>query len=246
MDTERPVTNARFQRMQREWGVPTARTVFENDDGEHRTVQQRVVRILRNRILNGELEAGTRLMQNKIAAAMNVSTTPVREALRQLETEGLVRMEAHRGGVVRGLDKQELEDLLRWRRYIEPEAIRQAMPISQGALSHATAIHAEMGDPGLSDTQFALLNREFHLAIYSTGGSDALIAIMHIVMDPVVAYVSASLDHFPGLRERSLREHQALLQALERGDETEAIDLQMQHIERPSIEWVPVREAPDA
>ncbi len=203
-----------------------------------RTVQQRVVQMLRTRILNGELAAGTRLIQNDIAAMMMVSTTPVREALRQLQTEGLVHIDEHRGGVVRGLDEEELEDLLRWRRYMEPEAIRQAVPLSKEAHSRALQLHEQMADSGITETEFALLNREFHLTIYGSGGSKALVAIMRIVIDPVVAYVNASLDRLPTLRIRSLSEHQKLIEALEREDVEEAIRLQMAHIERPRLEWL--------
>jgi DNA-binding GntR family transcriptional regulator len=203
-----------------------------------RTVQQRVVQMLRTRILNGELAAGTRLIQNDIAAMMKVSTTPVREALRQLQTEGLVHIDEHRGGVVRGLNEEELEDLLRWRRYMEPEAIRQAVPLSEEAHSRALKLHEQMADPEITETEFALLNREFHLTIYGSGGSKALIAIMQILIDPVVAYVNASLDRLPTLRIRSLSEHQRLIEALEREDVEEAIRLQLAHIERPRLEWL--------
>lgn len=209
------------------------------DEWSHtpRTVQKRVVDLLRTEILHGDLPAGTRLIQNDVAERLGFSTTPVREAIRQLEAEGLVQIDAHRGGLVRQLSRSELSDLLSWRAYIEPEAIRRAFPISSNTLARATAIHERMRDGSTSAGDFALLNREFHMTIYESAGSWALTAIMRTVMDPVVAYVSASLHQLPRLAQRSIADHERLLDALESGNIDAAIDIQMMHIDRPRDEW---------
>ena len=71
------------------------------------TAHEFVRSVLRRAILSGELAGGTRLVQAELAAVLEVSTTPVREALRELASEGLVRFDPHRGAVVQELSGEE-------------------------------------------------------------------------------------------------------------------------------------------
>jgi DNA-binding GntR family transcriptional regulator len=75
-----------------------------------RTAQQFAYEYVRRAILRGDLPPGTRLTQSDIASRLSLSTTPVREALRRLASEDLVRIDAHRGAIVRGVDKDEPQD----------------------------------------------------------------------------------------------------------------------------------------
>ena len=92
-----------------------------------RTAQQIAYAILRRSIMNGTLAPGTRLTQNQVAAQLSMSTTPVREALRRLASDELIRIDAHRGAIVRGLDRQELIDVYELRVLLEPLAMRKAV-----------------------------------------------------------------------------------------------------------------------
>jgi len=80
-----------------------------NSEG-HRTAHEFVKESLRRAILRGDLSGGERLIQADLATMLNVSTTPVREALRDLATEGLITLDRHRGGVVREPDWAEIGD----------------------------------------------------------------------------------------------------------------------------------------
>jgi DNA-binding GntR family transcriptional regulator len=87
-----------------------------------------VFEFLRDAILSGTLRGGSRLVQDKIATELNVSRVPVREALLQLESEGLVRMEAHRGASVVWLSPEEIAELFDIRALLVADAIRRAVP----------------------------------------------------------------------------------------------------------------------
>jgi DNA-binding GntR family transcriptional regulator len=95
---------------------------------ERRTTQELVHQFLRDAILSGQLRGGARLVQDKLATELNVSRVPVREALLQLEAEGLVRMEAHRGASVVWLSPEEIAELFDIRCLLVTDAVRRAVP----------------------------------------------------------------------------------------------------------------------
>ena len=99
-----------------------------NRMNDKQTVTQVVTEQVRLKILSGGLPAGSVLRQDAIAADYTVSRIPVREALRQLEAEGLVTFYAHRGAVVSSLTPEDLSELFEMRALIEPELLRQAGP----------------------------------------------------------------------------------------------------------------------
>jgi DNA-binding GntR family transcriptional regulator len=93
-----------------------------------RTTQELVFEFLRDAILSGRLRGGSRLVQDRIAVELNVSRVPVREALLQLESEGLIRMEAHRGASVVFLSPEEIEEIFELRTVLAAAAARRAVP----------------------------------------------------------------------------------------------------------------------
>ena len=95
---------------------------------ERRTTQELVFEFLRDAILSGRLSGGARLVQDKIAAELSVSRVPVREALLQLEAEGFVRMEAHRGASVVWLSPEEVAEVFEIRVLLVSAAVRKVVP----------------------------------------------------------------------------------------------------------------------
>ena len=96
--------------------------------GTRKTAHEFVREVLRRAILSGELTGSTRLVQAELAATLEVSTTPVREALRDLASEGLIRFDPHRGAVVEELSRDELNEVYAIRKVLEPLALTQALP----------------------------------------------------------------------------------------------------------------------
>ncbi len=96
---------------------------------ERRTTQELVFEFLRDAILSGRLSGGSRLVQDKLAADLHVSRVPVREALLQLEAEGFVRMEAHRGASVVWLSPDEVAEIFEIRMILVSAALRKTVPL---------------------------------------------------------------------------------------------------------------------
>src|SRR5690606_29038054 len=94
---------------------------------QRKTVVEMAVEILRDKILHGDYREGSPLRQDALAAELGVSRIPVREALRQLEVEGLVTFSPHLGAVVSSLSLNEIEELFDLRALLESELLRQAV-----------------------------------------------------------------------------------------------------------------------
>ena len=136
-----------------------------------------VVDHLRRLIITGELQAGTHLVESQLSESFDVSQGPVRDALRQLETEGLV--EARRRGVfVIGLSSEDIEELYQVRQVLEAEAVRLCME-SGSPLSDARAAVERMSSAveRSEPAQFAEADLDFHTAFYNHSGNRRLASI---------------------------------------------------------------------
>lgn len=197
------------------------------------TAHEYVREMLRRAILSGELESGSRLVQAELAANLEVSTTPVREALRDLASEGLIRFDPHRGAVVTELRADELEDIYEIRRILEPHAMRQAIPhITDKTLATLRKLHERMQAERHSAT-FVDLNRTFHMAIYEAGVSSRLVQILRGLEDAAVMYIGASLKSVEGLRDQAIHDHGDILDAIERKDIEGAVEAIQHHLQLP-------------
>lgn len=144
-------------------------------------------REIRLQILNGTLEPGSTMNQEALAASFGLSTTPIREALRLLEAEGLVTLKAHRDVVIASLTRRELTEVLALRLELDPYAARLAAEHAsdverETALELATA--AVPADPG---AQLAA-NRLFHRTIYAASGNQLLTQMLDSLWDRTDRY----------------------------------------------------------
>ncbi|MFC7403759.1 GntR family transcriptional regulator [Georgenia alba] len=195
-----------------------------------RTAQQLTYEALRNAILRGDLPPGTRLTQSEVAARLSVSTTPVREALRRLASEDLVRIDAHRGAIVRAVDKAELREIYEIRLLLEPLAMRKATPnITEEALDRAEAYWERMNtvsDPG----QWAQDNRAFHAIFAEAAVSPKLVQILGTLRDTSATYIRWLVVADPDLPARANREHRDLLDAVRARDAERAAQVEEAHL----------------
>ena len=201
------------------------------EPGAHpRTAQQLAYEAVRRAILRGQLAPGTRLTQSDIAAKLSVSTTPVREALRRLASEDLVRIDAHRGAIVRGVDKDELREIYEIRLLLEPLAIRKAtVRITEEELDEAERLWMVMNDPGdLGD--WAEANRAFHAVFAEAAASPTLIRITGALRDSAANYVHWLCVADPGLPVRANQEHRQLLDACRARDADRAAKVEEEHL----------------
>lgn len=133
---------------------------------ERRTTQELVFAFLRDAILSGRLRGGSRLVQDRIASELSVSRVPVREALLQLEAEGLVRMEAHRGASVVWLSPEEIAEIFELRGLLTYHAVKQVVPdLTDDQIARLEKLAKRQGN----ETNMAArsrLNHQFYAVLY--------------------------------------------------------------------------------
>ncbi|MEO8636873.1 MAG: GntR family transcriptional regulator [Gemmatimonadales bacterium] len=188
-----------------------------------------VAAVLREAITSGQLRGHEPLLQDEIAAQLKVSHIPVREALRQLQSEGLVTYQANRGATVTALTPEEIREIYEIRATLETAAIRRATTaLSAQALSDAALIltRAEAATDGAS---WGSLDVDFHKVMYALDGRPRLQEMIDGLLRRVDRYW---LSHGLMLQHRTMfeREHRALLATIERRDADAAASLLDQHL----------------
>lgn len=200
-------------------------------DGQRRTAHEVVRDTLRHAILNGALPGGTRLVQADIAVQLEVSTTPVREALRDLATEGLIRLDAHRGAIVYEPDLDEVRDLYDVRKILEAEAMRRAVrTITEEELLRAETLQARM-DAESDAVVWVDLNREFHAVLADASRSPRLSALLKSLRDAAAVYVALSLKSSPEQVAAGNQDHHQLLDAVRGKDPRTAARIVVRHLD---------------
>ena len=187
---------------------------------------------LRDWIVTGEMELGARLSEVKIAKALNVSRTPVREAVNRLESEGLLRVEAQRGSFVFNLGPAELRKLCDARIALETAAMRTAIAENRAALHGALAricdAMAAARDAG-DDRGYLGLDAAFHLALID-GADNVFLHEAYQTMAPRMAALRYRMGAHPDHMAKSFREHGQIRDAVAAGDAEGAIAILHAHI----------------
>lgn len=169
----------------------------------------------------------------EIAASFDVSTTPVREALRELSFDGLVRIDSYRGGVVTAVTKDEVEEIVRIRQVLEPMAAREVVEgMTPEILAEARAILGEMAASDSWDV-WVQGNRAFHRKIYEAASSQRLVSLIKSLQDTQVVFVSATLRKSPLLKETATRDHDEMIEALVAHDAERLVEVTVRHLTIP-------------
>ena len=193
-----------------------------SDHARPKTAHEYARQAVRRLILGGQLTGGTRLLQTELARRLQVSTTPVREALRDLAAEGLVFFDPHRGAIVRSLDLDEVREIYELRMLLEPVMVRRVIDqLSDEALGRAQDLQDRM-DTETDAMAWIELNREFHAVFYEPGQDSRLARIIASLQDSAAAYVGLSLKAEPARMAGANDDHHHLLAAY-RGRETETV-----------------------
>jgi DNA-binding GntR family transcriptional regulator len=199
----------------------------------YKPLREIVFETLRGAIIDGTLKPGERLMEVQLAEDMGVSRTPVREAIRKLELEGLVLMIPRKGAYVSGISSKDIADVFEVRAALESLAAGLAAErITEQELEDLNrfmvevTINAEIGDLEKvikSDT-------DFHDQIYRASRNSRLVQIINNLRDRIQRFRSASLAH-PGRIKETLEEHKKLLEAISERNISVARALAQEHIE---------------
>lgn len=207
------------------------RVVAENSSRRLTTAHQHVLSVLRPAILDGTIPTGTRLVQAEIADQLGVSTTPVREALRDLATEGLVIMDPHHGAIVKTLTLEEVQEIYQLRITLEPLMVRQAIRNLTPARAKQARKFIIAMDQEPEISEWVQLNLEFHSALNDTGSPSKLNDIVSNLRDCSARYVSLSLQVYPKLMDTANLDHQELLELYLSRDEEKSVELTVQHLQ---------------
>jgi len=192
--------------------------------------QEWVFKVLRNAIIRGELAPGIQLKQDDISAALHVSHIPVREALRQLEAQGLVTIHPNRGAQVSKLSREMLEDMMEVRAYLSASLLKSAVPAMTAADFQKLAEILDTLRQESDLMKVEKLNYRFHRLLMSRAKNhvgDIMIEIMHANVD---RYLRDAFYSLADNRAVSIREHEAILEACQKRDAQLASDLLQQHI----------------
>jgi DNA-binding GntR family transcriptional regulator len=185
-----------------------------------------VAALIREQIITGELAAGEQLRQRDLAARFQVSQTPVREAMRRLESEGLVIGDTHRGFTVVEPDDGPVEENFQIRAALESlGASLAARKIDAAGMTRLQELNDRMRALDEGDPRYAELNREFHFSVYEYARSPLLLSLMRLLW--------ASLHGGPKVlrtHAESARQHDVILAALRAGDPAAAAAGTYQHI----------------
>lgn len=195
------------------------------------SLTDQIVQEVRQRIISGQLPEGTPLRQERLAAELGVSRVPLREAIRQLEAEGLVVTELHKGTVVSSLSLAELEELFEIRVQLETWLFGLAIPrMSEADFALADAVTAEAAASANVDS-WGDLNWRFHAALYSASGRTLAMKLLKTVHDNANRYINLQLAVAADV-EGELVDHRRLLAFARLRDVEGGVGLLREHIGR--------------
>lgn len=203
------------------------------DEAKAETLSNRVTEQIRGLILNGELQPGVRIGQEALADRFGTSRIPVREALRQLESEGLVIMVPNSSARVAKLDVDECSEIYKIRELIEPLALAEAIPrmTDNDIAELERAIH-EIEQTEDSDV-FLKLDREFHLSSYRAADMPRLKTLVESYWNTTQHYRRAYTKLVWQKGNWIINyEHRLLLEAIKRRDPVDARQILKMHIRR--------------
>jgi len=198
----------------------------------------RIADTLRTAILDGRYLPGERIRQEEVAARSGASRIPVREALRMLDSEGLVTLVANTGAWVASLTMAECVETYLIRERLEPLLLRTSMPgLDEATLGRLAELVAAMEAPGTGTDAFLRADREFHLSSYA--------GAPHGLTSRIIGRMWNTTQHYrreytrlaarDGMRATHL-EHRLLLDCISRDDADDAERVLVTHIRRTRLE----------
>ncbi|MCF3640584.1 GntR family transcriptional regulator [Rhizobium sp. TRM95111] len=199
---------------------------------KHRTLSGALIEEIRQGILSGRYPAGSQLRQDALADSFGVSRIPIREALFQLEAEGLVRIVPQKGAIVSELSTAEIDDVFELRAMLEPRLLRASAPLLSEAdfaaldeiqSRYVSAITAREVD------RYGQLNAELHMVLYRRADLPKTQQIVASLLQTSERYTRVQLSSADAM-SKAMREHAELIRLCRSRDVEEAGRLLERHI----------------
>ncbi|MFS0894488.1 GntR family transcriptional regulator [Microbacterium sp. 179-I 3D3 NHS] len=192
-----------------------------------------VARVLRQRIVRGDLPRGTRITEEALAEEFSVSRGPVRDALTQLSYEKLVEVQRPRGVYITGLTRDDVDQLYSLRGALEQLALARAMRVVDdsrwSAMAAAVDRMGEAADAG-DHAAFVTADLEFHSEIYALADHPRLHGAWDQYLPTFAALLEVTINHDEDLHE-SASDHARLMQVMRGGDPADAADVLAAHLD---------------
>lgn len=204
----------------------------ENMD-EYLPLRDVVFKTLRQGILTGELKPGERLMEIHLAKRLGVSRTPIREAIRMLELEGLVIMVPRKGAQVAQITQKSLKDVLEVRRTLDGLAAELAcerMTDTELENLRRACVDFEMATRSRDFTKIAHTDVKLHDCIVYATGNSRLVQIVNNLSEQMYRYRFEYIKDISS-HSRLIEEHRMLLKAIEARDRVKAVEAAKLHID---------------
>ncbi len=201
---------------------------------ESRPIREIAYEVLKKAIITGEIPAGERIVETDYADRLHISRTPLREALRKLERDGLVEYVMRRGVIVHAFTTEDVEQIYTIRNCLEmltlPDIIEKATPED---IAHLRELLAKMDELNAKNDVDALspVAREFHTAITAISGKNRILRVIE-GQDEYIRRFSAMAIKQEDRRNEANEEHHRLVDLIEQKDLPAFEALMKQHIER--------------
>lgn len=195
------------------------------------TKEDQVAGYLREAIISGRYERGSRLKQAEIASILGLSITPVREAMKLLEAEGYVACESHRRVTVMPFDASASEEIRDLRVVLEERLVRAAVPaVTADDLVHLAGIQKEYEEAIAEENRIRVrgINYRFHLYLYEKASRPRT---LHLVQILWARYPFDLVNRLGGRQGRAAQEHRTLLRHITNGDVESACAAIRSHID---------------
>ena len=206
---------------------------FEVSMNEYLPLRDVVFNTLRQAILRGELKPGERLMEIQLANTLGVSRTPIREAIRKLELEGLVLMIPRKGAEVAEITEKSLRDVLEVRRALEELAVELVCEKITDEQIQDLKGAAEDFKASLKDgdiTRIAEADVKFHDVIYMATDNQKLIQLLNNLREQMYRYRVEYLKR-SDFHQQLIDEHEEIIETIENGQKERAVQVVCQHVD---------------
>lgn len=201
---------------------------------ETRTLKHQVVELLRKAMLSGTLSPGERLNESRLARDLGVSRIPIREALQQLQQQGLVVDIPRRGKFVIDLSEEEIQKINSLRLILEAEALRlaRANVTGSGVKALRRLIHKMEESEALPEIEAAALDLEFHRTIWDHSGNEYLAKTLEGITVPLFAHrvLWRIKKEMLGWASILPRQHWQLLDFVQNKTKESAENVMLQHL----------------
>jgi DNA-binding GntR family transcriptional regulator len=197
---------------------------------QKQSLQKMVRETLRQAILEREIKPGEQINIRKMAEKLAVSTMPVREALRELEAEGLIAFQSNKRILANRLSPEDLNEIYAIRIPLEEIALLKSLERNdKPGIKRLEELHRQMDKPGVIGGEWFNLNRAFHMKLHEMSGSVRLFQILQGLWNSTGPYLRLFSDSAKAVSQAN-REHAEILDCLRRNDPAQAKKILRSHL----------------